>query len=211
MLKELLPSLFDKKNAQPIQKQNLPPQSLEKSSGSGDIEFSPNLISTSQQFYVIPKYATKLMLLIRKFIVMISVLFGVALLVNFAVYQIIKVQKNLQNDLLSEVSSYADIEARAKEVDAKTVAYKKFLNERKSLLSKTKFILDNVGSNIEIKSVDINHTSFNINLSGKSALEFTNLISRYLEKDMLSEIIINSASLKKSEGVLNVSLKGNFR
>jgi hypothetical protein len=142
---------------------------------------------------------------------MISVLFGVALLVNFAVYQIIKVQKNLQNDLLSEVSSYADIEARAKEVDAKTVAYKKFLNERKSLLSKTKFILDNVGSNIEIKSVDINHTSFNINLSGKSALEFTNLISRYLEKDMLSEIIINSASLKKSEGVLNVSLKGNFR
>lgn len=151
------------------------------------------------------------MLFIRRFIVLLSIAFGVILVLNFAAYQVVKVQKGVQEKLVQEVDSYKDTEARAKEISAKTLAYKKFLNGRKNLLDKTKFVLDNIGFGIKAKSVNINHTGFSINFTGESPLDFTNLITTYLEKDMVSEMIINSASLDKSKNVLNVSLMGNFK
>ena len=142
---------------------------------------------------------------------MLSISFGVLLILNFVAYQIIKTQKDIQEDLISRVDSYADVEAKAREIDAKTLSYKKFSNQRKTILDKTKFILDNIGPDIQMKSVNISHINFTVYFSGKTALDFTKLITRYLEKDMLSEMIITSASLNTSEGRFNVSLTGNFK
>lgn len=211
MLKKSLPSFLSKKSDQNQKNQNPLLQEQRKNNSSEDTDFSSNLISTSQQFYVVPKYALKLSLFIRRFIIILSISFGVILILNFVAYQIIKTQKGLQEDLISKVESYADVEVRAREIDAKTLSYKKFLNQRKTLLDKTKFILDNIGPDIQMKSVNVSHTNFTIYFSGKTALDFTKLITRYLEKDMLSEMIITSASLNTSEGRFNVSLTGNFK
>jgi len=140
-----------------------------------------------------------------------SVVFGVILIFNFAASTVINFQKNLQKQLILEVDSYADVEEIAKSIDAKTLAYKKFSNERNPLLFKTEFVLDNIGPNIELKSMQIDSSGFSISFLGNSALDFTNLIMTYLEKDMLSEIIIRSASLDKSKDRFNVVLDGNFK
>jgi hypothetical protein len=50
-----------------------------------------------------------------------------------------------------------------------------------------------------------------MSITGKDAIDFTNLIVRYLEGDLVSEIIINSASLDKSEDTYKVTLSGNFK
>lgn len=151
------------------------------------------------------------MVIIRYFIIALSVIFGVMLILNFSASTIIQFQKNLQKQLVIEVESYEDVEEIAKLIDAKTVAYKKFSSERGVILPKTEFVLDNIGSEIELKSMQITSSGFTINFSGKSALDFTNLIVKYLEDDMLSEIIIRSASLDRSRERFNVVLDGNFK
>ena len=133
------------------------------------------------------------------------------LFINFVTATIINFQKVIQEKHVLEIEVYGDVEERAKNIDAKTVAYKKFSNERKELLPKVEFVLDNIGSNIELKTMKITSSSFSISFSGKTALDFTNLIVKYLEQDMLSEVIIRSASLDKSENRFNVVLDGNFK
>jgi len=192
--------------------QNPGPQKPKKQSSSeGSLESGFNLVSTAQQFYVVPKYASKLMTIIRDFIIILSVSFGVMLVINFASTTIIDFQKNLQKQLSLEVDTYAGVEEKAKKIDAKTLAYKKFSNERELLLDKTKFVLDNIGANITLKSLNIDHSRFAITFSGKTALDFTNLILNYLEKDMLAEIVLRSASFDKSKEQYNVTLEGTFK
>jgi hypothetical protein len=133
------------------------------------------------------------------------------LVLNFAAVTIISFQKVLQEKYVLEIESFGDVEERARNIDSKTVAYKKFSNERKVILPKVEFVFDNIGPDIELKNAEISSTSFLISFSGKSALDFTNLIIRYLEKDMLSEVIIRSASLDKSKNRFNVVLEGSFK
>jgi hypothetical protein len=207
MLEKLLPSLF-KKEKNP--EENQPNQ---KRSNSADISLESdfNLVSSSQRLYVVPKYVSNLTLVIRNFIVLLSVSFGVMLVLNFIAVNIINYQKNIQEDSMEEIELFGDVEEKVKSIDAKTFAYKKFSNEREELLPKVEFVFDNIGEDIEIKTVDISPFSFSISFSGKTALDFTNLIVRYLEKDILSEIVIRSASLDKSKNLFNVVLDGSFK
>ncbi len=71
--------------------------------------------------------------------------------------------------------------------------------------------MDNLGSEIELNSIDHNQQGFSMSITGKDAIDFTNLIVRYLEGGLVSEIIINSASLDKSEDTYKVMLSGNFK
>ncbi|MBW6441925.1 hypothetical protein K0B04_03440 [Patescibacteria group bacterium] len=208
MLEKLLPSIFKKEKQKP--NPQAPPEGR-KNKEIKDLSSDFNLVNTTQRIHVVPKYAIKLVLIIRYFIVVMSVVFGVILIFNFAASTVINFQKNLQKQLILEVDSYADVEEIAKSIDAKTLAYKKFSNERNPLLFKTEFVLDNIGPNIELKSMQIDSSGFSISFLGNSALDFTNLIMTYLEKDMLSEIIIRSASLDKSKDRFNVVLDGNFK
>ena len=212
MLKKLLPSIFDKKKdqAQNQQSQTQEKQENQKQS-EGSIEFGSNLVSNSQHGSFILRNVVLIISVIRKFIISSSVAFGILLLLNFGLSFIIDFQKSLQEDYLKKIESYSDVEVRAKDIDAKTVAYKRFSNERRKISSKTKFVLENMGSNIELKSLSINHESFSISVKGDNAISFTNLIMRYLEEGMVSEIIIRSASLNKSENKFDVNMEGVFK
>lgn len=123
----------------------------------------------------------------------------------------IKYQKGWQDRLVGEIETYADIEERAKKISDKTFIYKKSLSSRLLISGKVDHVLDNIGSEIELSSLDINQQGFSIVVSGKDAIDFTNLIVRYLESDLVTEIIINSASLDKSENIYKVMLRGNFK
>lgn len=214
MLKKLLPSLFNKEKSQaqsPLKNQPQPQQKLQRKNKEEDLGSDFNLISTAQQFYVVPKYATKLMLVIRRFIVYISIAFGVILILNLGVSIIINFQKKLQSELTTRVDSFGDVETRAKAISSKVAAYKKFSNERKKLLEKTKFVMSSAGSDIELKNVQLDYSGFTISFSGNTTFSITNLLLRLLEGDLVSEIVIRSASLDKSNNGFNVIISGNFK
>jgi hypothetical protein len=120
-------------------------------------------------------------------------------------------QKRWQDRLVGEIDTYADVEERAKHISDKTLAYKKFLNNRVLMSDKIDFVFDNLRSGIELSNLQVNPSSFSISVAGGSALDFTNLILRYLEGDTVAEIIIESASLDKNESQYKVMLRGNFK
>ena len=123
----------------------------------------------------------------------------------------IQYQKGWQSKLVEEIESYSDIEEKAKRISDKTITYKKFLSSRFLISDKVDYVLDNIGPEIELSNLDINQQGFSISISGKDAIDFTNLIVRYLEDGLVSEIVINSASLDKSDNVYKVMLRGNFK
>ncbi len=231
MLEKFLPSFQKKKNDRKQKLQNQKnPQSPQKSQEQLNLQnpkspqrekkknekeenLTPgfNLISQFQDFYVVPKYAEKLISLIRKFIVIVSVVFGILLIFNFVISYVIQFQKDWQEELVQEIDSYAGVEEKAKRISDKTFLYKKFSNDRKLLSEKLNYVLDNIGSDVILEDVQMDHLGFALSLSGKSALDFTNLIVRYLEGNMLSEIVIVSANFDKSENDFNVRIDGVFR
>ncbi len=123
----------------------------------------------------------------------------------------IQYQKGWQSKLVEEIETYSDIEEKARKISDKTVTYKKFLSNRSLISDKVDYIVDNIGSEIDFTNFDLNQQGFSISVSGRDAIDFTNLIVRYLEGGMVSEIIINSASLDKSENIYKVLLRGNFK
>jgi len=213
MLEKLLPSIFKKKKRsnpnQESQLQRNPNNSNKEEGVSLDSNF--DLISKSQKLYIVPKFANDFIVIIRKFIVAVSVAFGVLLILNFTVYFMIQYQKGWQSKLVEEIETYSDIEEKARKISDKTVTYKKFLSNRSLISDKVDYIVDNIGSEIDFTNFDLNQQGFSISVSGRDAIDFTNLIVRYLEGGMVSEIIINSASLDKSENIYKVLLRGNFK
>jgi len=212
MLEKLLPSILKKKIRSNLNQENQQQRNLSndnKESVSLDSNF--DLISKSQKLYITPKFASEFILIIRKFIVGISVLFGVLLILNFTLSFMIQYQKGWQSKLVEEIESYSDIEEKAKRISDKTITYKKFLSSRFLISDKVDYVLDNIGPEIELSNLDINQQGFSISISGKDAIDFTNLIVRYLEDGLVSEIVINSASLDKSGNIYKVMLRGNFK
>lgn len=212
MLEKLLPSILKKKIRSNLNQENQQQRNLSndnKESVSLDSNF--DLISKSQKLYITPKFASEFILIIRKFIVGISVLFGVLLILNFTLSFMIQYKKGWQSKLVEEIESYSDIEEKAKRISDKTITYKKFLSSRFLISDKVDYVLDNIGPEIELSNLDINQQGFSISISGKDAIDFTNLIVRYLEDGLVSEIVINSASLDKSGNIYKVMLRGNFK
>ncbi len=120
-------------------------------------------------------------------------------------------QKRWQDRLVGEIDTYAGVEEIARRISDKTLAYKKFLNGRVLISKKIDFVLDNLRSGVELSNFQINQEGFSISIAGSSAREFTNLILRYLEGDIIAEMIIESASLNKEENEYRVMLRGNFK
>lgn len=212
MLEKLLPSIFQKKIRSNLDQENQQQRSLSKDIKE-DVSLDSNfdLISKSQKLYVAPKFAIELTLIIRKFIVAVSVAFGVLLILNFTVSFMIQYQKGWQNRLVEEIETYSDVEEKAKKISDKTVTYKKFLSSRVLISDKVDYVIDNIGPEIELNNFDLSQEGFSISITGKDAIDFTNLIVRYLESGLVAEIIINSASLDKSENIYKVMLRGNFK
>lgn len=212
MLEKLLPSIFQKKTRSNLNQENQQQRSLSKDSKEGvSLESDFDLISESQKLYIAPKFAIEITLVIRKFIVAVSVAFGVLLILNFTVSFMIQYQKGWQNRLVEKVDSYSEIEERAKSISDKTVAYKRFLNDRVVMYDKTAYAIDNIGTEITLTTLQVSPETFSLSVSSKNAVEITNLIIRYLDKGLVSEIVLESAAFDRSKSEYKVMLRGTFK
>jgi len=170
-----------------------------------------NLISSSQRNVLEPESVRRKISLLRSFVIFVSIIFGIVLIANFLMVSVLDSQKRNQDQLLKIVKSYSDVEERAKIIGEKTILYKKILSGKDAVSPKVKFVMNNLGSNVELRDVDLQKTGFSLSIKVDTPYDFTNLISRYLEGDMISEISIESASLDMQDSKFNVYMKGVFK
>jgi hypothetical protein len=109
------------------------------------------------------------------------------------------------------MSLYDGVEVKAKDIDEKIIAYKKFLDNRKVFLDKFKYVLEKKGDYVELKSLDVDHYGFIMSFSVKDAVSFTKLITAYLEGDIISDVNIQSATTNTERDVFDVSIHGGFK
>ena len=210
MLEKLLPSIFKKKVEKNPQRQSVPQE--ERPSNSHDpVDEGFNLIPFSQTNIISPSYAGPLIKWIRNIITVVSVVFAVVLLLNFALSYVVNYQKRWQDKLVSEMSLYDDIEVQAKEIDEKTVAYKNFLNSRKIFLDKFKYVMEKKGDYIDLKMLDIDQYGFTMVFSVDDAVSFTKLITAYIEGGLVTDVTIQSATMNTEKDAYNVSIHGRFK
>lgn len=170
-----------------------------------------NLLSGSQDVLSTPKETEDKISRYRKFILVISIFFGILLLFNYVINLKIDSLKKNQESLTIKVLRYFQVEKDAKDTYERTSYYLRKQDEKQKVLGKTTFVLDNISSNITISRLKIDGEGFSFNAYGKSPFVFTQLIANYLEGDFVSEIVLRSASYNSRSDEFKVDLEGSFK
>ena len=193
------------------QKSRLLSQPQKQSQNEVSLGTGLNLITGFQQDRLAPERTKKNAVLLRSFIIIASVVFGALIVINYLLILTINYQKKTQERLIRTVSSYAEVEERGRSIDEKTIFYKKTLNEKREISSKAGFITENLGYDVELRNLLLDHNSFSLSIRGATPFTFASLIARYLEGDVVSEVVIKTASLNAMEGNFDVVMEGSFR
>lgn len=212
MLKRLLPEFLESL-VKPIKKNlNQGKAQEEKNKESiSNIASDFNLVEPSQRSILNSAKLSSRIYDLRALIIFISVVFGVVLFSNLFLSLVIKAQKKSQDSLIKKIETYAGVEERAKEIDRRTIEYKKILSQKQILSEKYKFVTDELGKDSSYSSISIDRLGFTVSIKVESPYAFTKLIQRLLDGGVVSEIVIESASLDITDKKFNVSIKGVFR
>jgi hypothetical protein len=135
----------------------------------------------------------------------------IVLVFNFLTFLYINNLKMTQDDLVNQISAYADVEKTALSVDKKTFYYKKIIAERKKLSPKIEFINEKIGNDINVKEIEYTFTTFKLFADGPDAYTFTRLIANLLEGDVVSEISIEGARINTRLGRFEIDMGGKFK
>lgn len=148
---------------------------------------------------------------LRRIILIVSILFGILILVNYLFFILLNNQKAKQNDLVRTIVSKSSIQAKAEDLSWKTFYYKELLKTRKLLSPKAAFVYSKLGEMFTISSVTIKYPNFELTAKARSLYDFTKLIMEYLNGDLVSEISLKSAYLDTQTGEFEVTLGGTFK
>jgi len=209
MLSKSLPFFQEKKNLNPNQQS----QELPKNQSQNEALYKAglNLLTSFQQSVFTPEYVVDFTAILRKFVIGISVFFGFLIFLNLGLSLILTSQKKQQAVLVSGISSFSDLEKTAKEIDSKTIYYKKLLSLRKKLSPKVQFLTEQLGSLVDIKELRITNDIFTVSAVSDGPYTFTKLISSLLEGKTISEISLKGANLNVVTGKFEVDMGGKFK
>lgn len=213
MQEKLLPEFLEKliRPLKKNQSQNAASEKNQKPSKESSVKSDFNLIPVSQYDVLESAKISRRTSNLRAFVIFISFVFGVLLIINFVLTLVIDAQKSKQEDLLVSVNSFYGVEERVKEIGRKTIVYKKILSEKKDISTRYKFLIDNFGNHVDYRSITLNPSGFLMSINVDTPLDFTNLITRYLGGGVVSEIVIESASLQSENNTYDVYMRGVFK
>ena len=146
----------------------------------------------------------------RKFILVISIFFGVLLISNYLLDSKTDSLRKRQEELTLKVLRYFQVEKDAKDIYERSSYYIHKQDEKQKILGKTIFVFENINSGVSLSRLRIDGEKFSLSAQGKSPLVFTLLIANYLEGDVVSEIILKSASYNSRAEEFKVEMEGIF-
>ncbi|MFH1648393.1 MAG: hypothetical protein ABIA11_01510 [Patescibacteria group bacterium] len=202
MLKKLLSKLSLTRQ----KKQNQKPQSQTEAFQTLGL----NLLSGVQGILSTPKETEDKISRYRKFILVISIFFGVLLISNYILDSKTDSLKERQEELTLKVLRYFQVEKDAKDIYERSSYYIHMQDEKQKILGKTIFVFENINSGVSLSRLRIDGEKFSLSAQGKSPLVFTLLIANYLEGDVVSEIILKSASYNSRADEFKVEMEGVF-
>lgn len=198
MLKRFLP-IFLKKP----QEKNLNPE----------INFSDNsnlLDSSNSGFHTFGATNDTTLENLFKFIILIvCCIFLFLIAFNFYLDTRLLVLKNTTNALEKELLAFEDNISFSREVVNKINLYKKISSNTYQVGNKLKFITENLGE-VLMTSINVSDKKFELVAKGPSALSFSLLLHTYLNSNLISEIVIKSATLNIVDNTYEVTLEGVF-
>ncbi|MBU1132889.1 hypothetical protein KKG08_01305 [Patescibacteria group bacterium] len=169
-----------------------------------------NLLSGVQGILSTPKETEDKISRYRKFILVISIFFGVLLISNYILDSKTNSLKERQEELTLKVLRYFQVEKDAKDIYERSSYYIHMQDEKQKILGKTIFVFENINSGVSLSRLRIDGEKFSLSAQGKSPLVFTLLIANYLEGDVVSEIILKSASYNSRADEFKVEMEGVF-
>lgn len=169
-----------------------------------------NLLSGVQGILSTPKETEDKISRYRKFILVISIFFGVLLISNYILDSKTDSLKERQEELTLKVLRYFQVEKDAKDIYERSSYYIYKQDEKQKILGKTIFVFENINSGVSLSRLRIDGEKFSLSAQGKSPLVFTLLIANYLEGDVVSEIILKSASYNSRADEFKVEMEGVF-
>lgn len=120
-------------------------------------------------------------------------------------------QKIINDQILSKIETYSNVESLYKDISNKITQYKKLKSARLSMTDKVETTTQNVQADIDINYIKIQEKDFEIKASSKNLLSFSSLILNYLNSGKVSEISLKSASLSSTREVYDVEFIGKFK
>lgn len=169
-----------------------------------------NLLSGVQGILSTPKETEDKISRYRKFILVISIFFGVLLISNYLLDSKTDSLRKRQEELTLKVLRYFQVEKDAKDIYERSSYYIHKQDEKQKILGKTIFVFENINSGVSLSRLRIDGEKFSLSAQGKSPLVFTLLIANYLEGDVVSEIILKSASYNSRAEEFKVEMEGIF-
>jgi len=170
-----------------------------------------NLLTGFQQSILTPKYVVDFTTTLRRFVIGVFVFLGLVIFLNLGLSFILTSQKTQQAALVSKISSYSDLGKTAKEIDSKTIYYKKLLSLRKKISPKVQFLTEKLSSVVDVRELRITNNDFVVISVGDGPYTFTKLISSLLEGKTVTEISLKSVNLNVITGKFEVEMGGKFR
>lgn len=174
--------------------------------------FSPNLVPldnySSETSYTIKQDSS---LLFKAFLVALPILVGIFYTLNF--FQM-KTIAGLQADkdlLTAELDSLNSYETEMRKIATKTEILRKFKSENSFSTELMKEVITQVPENISLSSMSMSGRQASLTLSSPSVLNFSRLISNYLNSQKISEITLKSAELNSERRMYTVSLDLFFK
>lgn len=145
------------------------------------------------------------------FTVLLIAVFVALTFVNQGFKSSLDVQKQEQTKLISDLQELEEKQKAIVNLEKKIKFYQNILSIKSSLADKSDFVVDHINPGLKINGIKLNHSEFNVSLSGKNIYLFTQLIVQYLEGDKVGEVSIGSASFDSSKDEFTVELKGVFK
>ncbi|MFC1700315.1 hypothetical protein ACFLZ4_01565 [Patescibacteria group bacterium] len=202
MLKKQLPKQSPQSPRKPDQK----PQSQTEAFQTLGL----NLLSGFQDILSTPKRTEEKISRYRKFILVVSILFGILLVVNYVLDSRVELLKDRQDVLSLKVLQYFQTETDAKDTHERTLYYLHKQEEKGKLLGKTSFVFEHIDSDVNLSRVMLDGEGFSVSAKGKTPFVFTRLFAKYLEGDIVSEIVLRSANYNSHADEFRVELEGKF-
>jgi hypothetical protein len=173
---------------------------------------SPNLVSTDN-FSPVTSYAIKQdsSLLLKVILLILPVLIGIFFLLNFFQTKTIAGLQEDKSGLTLKLELLNKYELEMRKIAAKTEILKKSKSEGTLSADLMKEVITQMPGNISMSSMVLSNKQASLTLVSPSVLNFSRLISNYLNSQKVSEITLKSAELNTEYHTYTVSLDLFFK
>jgi hypothetical protein len=146
----------------------------------------------------------------RKYILVLLLCFSLLLGVDHVFELVLTSRARELTEIASSVRLKEHIETSAKDLEYATEVYRRMLEKKDSLTVLLSSVLVPL-EGMEVHSVSVDATTFSLSVEGPSSYAVSQALTKYVNDEHISHVVINAANLDADTQHITVSLGGGFQ